>query len=213
MAGKFIPDHPESPADVADNVLPATYVRGGCWACGSPSGEPCPKADRNGICPEVGARRGESADYGSVMGYSSIDVAFDPAMFEGNVIATGVYRIGGLTIVDRDAIRAGSSGLKFNLSDERLAEIAAIPDDAIDTSDIREAGPEFFERARGAVHLARLNTPACVMAGVTKEGAPDRNHLTTDPKWVTCPFCQQIAVKDALRRALGALKGGGDADE
>jgi len=36
----------------------------------------------------------------------------------------------------------------MTVSDKRLEEIAAIPDEQIDTSDIPEAGPEFFARAR-----------------------------------------------------------------
>lgn len=52
----------------------------------------------------------------------------------------------GFELVDQDEGKAAAE--PRSISDERLAEIQAIPDSAIDTSDIPEGTPEWFERAR-----------------------------------------------------------------
>ena len=52
----------------------------------------------------------------------------------------------GSFLPDRPADRSGENSIP--ISKQRLEEIAAIPDDEIDFSDIPELGPEFFENAR-----------------------------------------------------------------
>jgi hypothetical protein len=57
--------------------------------------------------------------------------------------ATNQGRVNEACVKIKRALLAPSKAL----SKKRLAEIAAIPDDQIDTSDIPEAPPSFFERA------------------------------------------------------------------
>lgn len=47
----------------------------------------------------------------------------------------------------------------MDISKTRLAEIEAIPDEQIDTSDMPELGEEFFQNARFVMPHERIKTP------------------------------------------------------
>src|SRR5271168_2503314 len=72
------------------------------------------------------------------------------------------------------AKRPGMNGnTSMTISKRRLAEIAAIADEDIDTSDIPEAGEEFFTKAKLTVpgHPARLGVSANVVGSPAKRFA------------------------------------------